>query len=81
MRTQDRQVLNIADARENYRDAVVEAIRTSEYVESDQETMIRIVSARNIWEALQLYLEADTAVRDYIMDIIEETIQTEEESK
>lgn len=74
MRTQEKQLMNIADARGFHRDAVTEAIRTSGYGEADRETMTRIVNAKDTWEALRLYEKADSATGEYLQDIIEETI-------
>lgn len=73
MRTMEKQVINIADARGNCRADVTEAIRNSVYCEADKETMARIVNADDAKEALDIYWCADTAVRDYLQEIIEGT--------
>lgn len=74
MRTQEQQINNINVARGYYTGSVTEAIRSSGYGETDRETMTRIINARYLRDALRLYEDADTAVREYLQDIIEETI-------
>lgn len=87
MRTQEQQIKNINVARGYHAESVTEAIRSSGYGDADRETMTRIINARYNRDALRLYEDADTAVREYLQDIIEETIygrteaQTEELTK
>lgn len=73
MRTQEQQEKNLHIARSYAGYDVTQAIRTSGYGETDRETMTRIINARYEKDALRLYEEADTAVREYLQDIIEET--------
>lgn len=73
MRTQEEQVINIADARGNRREEANEAIRNSFCCEADRETMARIVNAGDAREVMDIYWGADTAVRDCLQEIIEGT--------
>ena len=73
MRTQEQQEKNLHIARSYAGYDVTQAIRTSGYGEADRETMTRIINARYEKDALRLCEEADTAVREYLQDIIEET--------
>lgn len=88
MRTYEQQIKNIHNARQGYRPGEVSnAIHDSNCGKADRETMIRIINATYEEDAIRRYEEADTAVREYLQDIIEETLygrteaQTEELTK
>lgn len=74
MRTQEQQIKNIHTARAYHVYAVTAAIRTSGYGDADRETMSRIINTTYEKDALRLYEDADTAVREYLQDIIETTV-------
>lgn len=74
MRTAEQQQQNLDIARAYYAYNVSEAIRQSNANAADKETMRRIVNARYNKDSWAMYLEADTAVRDCLMDIIEEAV-------
>lgn len=74
MRTQEQQIKNIHTARAYHGYVVTEAIRTSGYGDADRETMTRIINTTYEKDARRLYEDADTAVREYLQDIIETTV-------
>lgn len=73
MRTAEQQEKNIHIARSYAGYDVTQAIRASRYSKADKETMIRIINATYTRDALALYQEADTMVREALQDIIEIT--------
>ncbi len=74
MRTVEQQKQLLDNARAYHTHNVSEAIRQSGASEADRETMRRIVNTTYTKDSWAMYLEADTAVRDCLMDTIEETI-------
>lgn len=81
MRTIEKQAKNIKAARAYAGYEVTQAIRTSGYGEADIEIMVRIINARYEKDAMRLYEESDTAVREYLQNIIEETYYGEKPEK
>ena len=83
MRTIEQQRKNILEARGYHNRMVTDRIIESNYRTADQDTMIQILNARYNRDALRIYEEADTAVREYLQDIIEAAIygRTQEETE
>ena len=73
MRTYEQQVKNINIARGRFRPAMIDAIRTSGYGKQDTENREEIIGAESLDEAMRLYDDADTAVREALQYVIEET--------
>lgn len=69
------QAKNIQEARKSYKEKVLERINNSGFCAADKDTMTRIIIADTDSVALWLYEDADTAIREYIQNIITTVIE------
>lgn len=71
MRTVEQQQTLLGIGITHLRDKVIAGITMCGASKADKKTMMRIVNAPSGYDSWTMYCEADTAVRDRLMDIIE----------